>query len=140
MAQITDMVRMENEDGIAVVTIENPPVNALSEGVRNGLYDAVSTADADDSVIAILIIHRVATGKNTVIRSLSRISKRVCIAIKVKLCSCQAVQAVICIVNILITIIVDTITNLGCCGVDVCIAVIAVRVVIGHLIRVAVNL
>lgn len=56
MTQITDMVSMETEDGIAVVTIDNPPVNALSEGVRTGLYEAVTQANADDSVKAILII------------------------------------------------------------------------------------
>jgi 3-hydroxyacyl-CoA dehydrogenase len=56
MAQITDMVSMETEDGVAVVTIDNPPVNALSEGVRTGLYEAVTQADADDSVNAILIM------------------------------------------------------------------------------------
>jgi 3-hydroxyacyl-CoA dehydrogenase len=56
MTQITDMVSMETEDGVAVVTIDNPPVNALSEGVRTGLYEAVTQADADDSVKAILIL------------------------------------------------------------------------------------
>ncbi len=56
MAQITDMVSMETEGDIAVVTIDNPPVNALSEGVRTGLYEAVTQADADDAVEGILII------------------------------------------------------------------------------------
>lgn len=56
MAQITDMVSMETEGDIAVVTIDNPPVNALSEGVRTGLYEAVTHADADDAVKGILII------------------------------------------------------------------------------------
>ncbi|MFP6596603.1 MAG: 3-hydroxyacyl-CoA dehydrogenase NAD-binding domain-containing protein, partial [Candidatus Hydrogenedentota bacterium] len=56
MAQITDMVSMETEGDIAVVTIDNPPVNALSEGVRTGLYEAVTQADADDAVKGILII------------------------------------------------------------------------------------
>jgi len=56
MAQITDMVSMETEDSIAVVTIDNPPVNALSEGVRTGLYEAVSQANTDDSVVAVLIL------------------------------------------------------------------------------------
>jgi 3-hydroxyacyl-CoA dehydrogenase len=47
---------MENDGDIAVVTIDNPPVNALSEGVRTGLYEAVAQAQADDAVKAILII------------------------------------------------------------------------------------
>ncbi len=50
------MVDLENQNGVAVIRIDNPPVNALSEGVRNGLYEAVLKADADDEVEAILII------------------------------------------------------------------------------------
>ncbi len=50
------MVDLEIQDGVAIVTIDNPPVNALSEGVRNGLSEAVQKADADDSANAILII------------------------------------------------------------------------------------
>ena len=56
MTAITDMVDMETRDDVAVVFVDNPPVNALSEGVRTGLYEAVTTADADDAVKAILII------------------------------------------------------------------------------------
>ena len=56
MAAITEMVDLENQNGVAVIRIDNPPVNALSEGVRNGLYEAVLKADADDEVEAILII------------------------------------------------------------------------------------
>ncbi|MCZ6671956.1 MAG: 3-hydroxyacyl-CoA dehydrogenase NAD-binding domain-containing protein [Verrucomicrobia bacterium] len=56
MAAITDMVDLEIQDGVAVVRIDNPPVNALSEGVRNGLFEAVQKADADDNAKAILII------------------------------------------------------------------------------------
>ena len=56
MTQITDMVSMETEGEIAVVTVDNPPVNALSAGVRTGLYEAVTQANADDAVKAILII------------------------------------------------------------------------------------
>ena len=35
MAAITDMVDLETRDGVAVVSVDNPPVNALSEGVRS---------------------------------------------------------------------------------------------------------
>ena len=56
MAKITDMVDLEIQDGLAIARIDNPPVNALSEGVRNGLYEAVRKADADADVNAILII------------------------------------------------------------------------------------
>lgn len=50
------MVDLEIRDGVAVVRIDNPPVNALSKGVRNGLYEAVLKAEADDEASAILII------------------------------------------------------------------------------------
>jgi len=56
MTTITDMVDLETQDGVAVVWVDNPPVNALSEGVRTGLYKAVTQADADGAIKAILII------------------------------------------------------------------------------------
>ena len=40
---------------ISVVTVNNPPVNALSHHVRQGLYDCFTAADADDTVATILI-------------------------------------------------------------------------------------
>lgn len=40
---------------IGVVTVNNPPVNALSHHVRQGLYDCFTAADADDTVATILI-------------------------------------------------------------------------------------
>jgi 3-hydroxyacyl-CoA dehydrogenase len=56
MTAITDMVDLEMRDGVAVVSVDNPPVNALSAGVRTGLFEAVGKADTDDAVEAILII------------------------------------------------------------------------------------
>ncbi len=56
MTQITDMVSMETDGDVAVITVDNPPVNALSAGVRTGLFEAVTQADADDAVKSILII------------------------------------------------------------------------------------
>ncbi|MGL4962256.1 MAG: 3-hydroxyacyl-CoA dehydrogenase NAD-binding domain-containing protein [Inquilinus sp.] len=50
-----DKVRSTAEDGIAVVTIASPPVNALDAGVRAGLAEAVRRADADPAVRAIVI-------------------------------------------------------------------------------------
>jgi len=44
------------EDAVAVVTIANPPVNALSHAVRWGLKDAITAADADAAIQAILIV------------------------------------------------------------------------------------
>ncbi|MEC5214774.1 3-hydroxyacyl-CoA dehydrogenase [Polaromonas sp. CG_9.5] len=41
---------------VLLVTINHPPVNALSVDVRRGLLAAVQEADADDSVAAVLIV------------------------------------------------------------------------------------
>jgi 3-hydroxyacyl-CoA dehydrogenase len=56
MTKITDMVEMEVRDDVAVISVDNPPVNALSEGVRTGMFEAVTQADADDKVEAMLIL------------------------------------------------------------------------------------
>ena len=55
MVQLTSMVDYENVDGVAVLTLNNPPVNALSQGVRQGLKEGVAKALADDEAKAILI-------------------------------------------------------------------------------------
>ncbi|MEM9584879.1 MAG: 3-hydroxyacyl-CoA dehydrogenase NAD-binding domain-containing protein [Pseudomonadota bacterium] len=41
---------------IATVTIDNPPVNAASHAVRQGLVDAVATTQADDAVKAVILL------------------------------------------------------------------------------------
>ena len=55
MVALTSMVDYNVEEGVAVLTLNNPPVNALSQGVRQGLKDGVEKALADDSAQAILI-------------------------------------------------------------------------------------
>src|SRR5208282_1458286 len=50
---VTDLTR---EGDIAVLTINSPPVNALSADVRNGLRDGVEQAAADPAVKAIVLI------------------------------------------------------------------------------------
>ena len=50
---VTDLTR---EGDIAVITINSPPVNALSADVRNGLRDGVQQATADAAVKAIVMI------------------------------------------------------------------------------------
>src|SRR5262245_6762954 len=43
-------------DGVAVLTIDNPPVNALSHEVWTGIGEAVARADADGDANAIVLI------------------------------------------------------------------------------------
>jgi 3-hydroxyacyl-CoA dehydrogenase len=50
------VVLFDVEDGIGIVTIDYPPVNALGPGVREGIVDALDKAEADDSVVAVVII------------------------------------------------------------------------------------
>ncbi len=43
------------EGNIGVITVNNPPVNALSQPVRQGMLDAVTTAQGDDSEAVVII-------------------------------------------------------------------------------------
>jgi 3-hydroxyacyl-CoA dehydrogenase len=52
---MTGPVRFEVADCIAVATIANPPVNALSAAVRAGLKEAAERAGADPAVRALVI-------------------------------------------------------------------------------------
>ncbi|MCA0343095.1 MAG: enoyl-CoA hydratase/isomerase family protein [Proteobacteria bacterium] len=49
-------VSIISENGIAVVTIDNPPVNALSQALRQALVEAVAKLDADAAVKAVVLI------------------------------------------------------------------------------------
>jgi len=48
-------VTLEKDGNVAVIIVNNPPVNALSWHVRQGLEDHFATALADDSVEAIVL-------------------------------------------------------------------------------------
>jgi 3-hydroxyacyl-CoA dehydrogenase len=56
MTAITDMVDLEEHGEIAVLVVDNPPVNALSRGVRDGLSEGIERAEADPGVKAIVIV------------------------------------------------------------------------------------
>ena len=43
-------------DGVAVVTLKNPPVNGLSLALRAGIIDALDRANGDDAVKAIILV------------------------------------------------------------------------------------
>ena len=50
------LVRFEVRDGIGVITIDNPPVNALGAGVSDGIVAAVDRGVADPAVRAMVLI------------------------------------------------------------------------------------
>ncbi|MEZ5869323.1 MAG: 3-hydroxyacyl-CoA dehydrogenase NAD-binding domain-containing protein [Defluviimonas denitrificans] len=50
------VVTTTQEGDIALVAIDNPPVNALSQALRQGLWDAVGALDADPRVKAVVLI------------------------------------------------------------------------------------
>lgn len=52
---MTHPVSVEIDQGVAKLTICNPPVNALSYVVRQGLLSALNDAEANDAVAAIVI-------------------------------------------------------------------------------------
>jgi len=56
MTAVNSVTDLSRAGEIAVVTINSPPVNALSADVRNGLRDGVATAAADPGVKAIVVI------------------------------------------------------------------------------------
>ena len=51
-----EFVRTEVRSRVAVITIDHPPVNALAEGMREEIRDAVQRAETDDGVDAIVLI------------------------------------------------------------------------------------
>ena len=53
---MADLVRYEIVDRVAIVTIDNPPVNALSPAVWDGIDVAVARAAADPNADAIVLI------------------------------------------------------------------------------------
>jgi len=53
---MSELVKYSNEGGIGVITVDNPPVNALSPGVPEGILAAVKQAQTDDSVQALVLI------------------------------------------------------------------------------------
>lgn len=56
MSRVNDVTDLTVEDGIAVITVDSPPVNALSAGVRDGLFQAFEAAIGDPAVQGIVLI------------------------------------------------------------------------------------
>jgi len=56
MTAITKSVDLDRRGRVAVLTVNNPPVNALSQHVRQGLYEGLKQAIADPAAGAIVIV------------------------------------------------------------------------------------
>jgi 3-hydroxyacyl-CoA dehydrogenase len=52
---VSEVVKVERHDAVAIVTVDSPPVNALSAAVRKGILEGVKSASADPQVQAIVI-------------------------------------------------------------------------------------
>ena len=53
---MTDLVQLTNDNDIAIITINNPPVNALSPGVPEGISEALDQIALDASIKAVVLI------------------------------------------------------------------------------------
>ncbi len=53
---MSNLVRVSKENDIAVITIDNPPVNALSPGVPEGIWAAIDEMNADPAIAAAVVI------------------------------------------------------------------------------------
>jgi 3-hydroxyacyl-CoA dehydrogenase len=56
MTKINDVTTLEKEGGVAVLTLNSPPVNALSAPVREGINNGIKQAIDDPEVNAIVLI------------------------------------------------------------------------------------
>ncbi len=52
---MSDLVEFTRIGAVGVITIDNPPVNALSQGVRQGLMEGLERALGDGGVKAMVI-------------------------------------------------------------------------------------
>src|SRR6266571_3904950 len=53
---MSDLVQLTKENGIAIITINNPPVNALSPGVPEGIAEAIEQLQEDGDIQAAVLI------------------------------------------------------------------------------------
>src|SRR5258708_40094067 len=56
LTNMSDLVQLTVDNGIAVIVINNPPVNALSPGGPEGILEVIEKIDRDDSVKAAVLI------------------------------------------------------------------------------------
>jgi 3-hydroxyacyl-CoA dehydrogenase len=53
---MSQLVQLTKDNGIALITINNPPVNALSPGVPEGISEAIDQIQKDDGVKAAVLL------------------------------------------------------------------------------------
>ncbi|MEC9393148.1 MAG: 3-hydroxyacyl-CoA dehydrogenase NAD-binding domain-containing protein [Pseudomonadota bacterium] len=56
MTAINDVTTIEKDSNISIITLNSPPVNALSAGVREGLHEGITQARNDAETEAIVLI------------------------------------------------------------------------------------
>src|SRR5215471_17056766 len=53
---MNNLVQLSKDNDIAIITINNPPVNALSPGVPEGIAGAIEQIESDGSIVAAVLI------------------------------------------------------------------------------------
>ena len=53
---MTELVQLARDNGVAIITIDNPPVNALSPGVPGGISEALDQIAQDDGIKAVVLV------------------------------------------------------------------------------------
>src|SRR3989442_12622573 len=53
---MSELVTLTKDHGIGIITINNPPVNALSPGVPEGIIAAVESLQKDSTIAGIVLI------------------------------------------------------------------------------------
>jgi 3-hydroxyacyl-CoA dehydrogenase len=55
MTAINEVIDLKLDGNVAVISVNSPPVNALSQNVREGLYEAITKALADPAAEAVVV-------------------------------------------------------------------------------------
>ncbi len=53
---MSELISLTRDGEIAIITVNNPPVNALSPGVPEGIGKAIAEATQDDTVKGVILI------------------------------------------------------------------------------------
>ncbi len=53
---MSEVVRLERQGAVGIIRVDNPPVNALSQAVRQGILEALEAAQDSAEVRVVLLI------------------------------------------------------------------------------------